>query len=287
MTSFSDNNYSSKDYSDFRPTYPSALFTTLIDYHKGPRNLAIDLGCGPGTATYPLSRYFAKVIGSDPSTVMIEQASKAAALKNQSNLQFVVSAAEDISSYIHSPGSVDLIFAAQSAHWFQHDKWFNECAMALRPGGTLAYCGYKDHCYVGSKLVNDMMLEFSYSDQYLGPYWEPGRQLLRNQLRDVIPPSNVFTNVQRIEYNAGESDPSGQLMAKTMTLDASESYVRTYSSFHNWRKDHPDEIARRDGGPGDIVDRLFDRVKNVTGWTERTILQVEWSSIIVLARRLL
>ncbi|KAK9365379.1 S-adenosyl-L-methionine-dependent methyltransferase [Lipomyces kononenkoae] len=286
MTSFSDKTYSSADYSDFRPSYPPALFKTLIDYHKGARNLAIDLGCGPGTATYPLATFFTNVIGSDPSTIMIEQATKAAAAHNQTNLQFVVSPAEEISSYIQSPGSVDLIFASQAAHWFQHDKWFNECANALRSGGTLAYCGYKDHCYVGSKLVNDMMLDFSYGEENLGPYWEPGRRHVRNLYRDIIPPSNLFTDVQRIEYNAGESDPSGQLIAKTMTLDASESYVRTYSSFHNWRKDHSGEIARRDGGQGDVVDRLFDRVKKATGWTGRSILPIEWSSIIVLARRL-
>ncbi|KAK9431003.1 S-adenosyl-L-methionine-dependent methyltransferase [Lipomyces doorenjongii] len=286
MTSFSDSNYSSKDYSDFRPSYPPALYTTLIDYHKGPRNLAIDLGCGPGTGTYPLTSYFTKVIGSDPSSVMIEQARKALAAKSQSNLEFVVSAAEEISSYIDRPRSVDFISASQAAHWFQHDKWFKECARALRPGGTLTYFGYKDHFYVGNKIVNDIMMDFSYGDKYLGPYWEPGRKLLRNQYRDFVPPSDLFTDVQRIEYNAGESDTSGQFMAKAMTLEASESYVRTWSSFHNWCKDYPGEIARRDGGQGDVVDRLFDRVKKVSGWTERTILQVEWSSIMVLARRL-
>ncbi|KAK9324006.1 S-adenosyl-L-methionine-dependent methyltransferase [Lipomyces orientalis] len=286
MTSFSDSTYSSKDYADFRPRYPPSVYTALIEYHKGPRNLAIDLGCGPGTATYPLTAYFANVIGSDPSRVMIEQARNAVAAKGDASLRFIVSPAEEISSYIEAPGSVDFISTSQAVHWFQHDKWFKECARALRQGGTLTYFGYKDHSIVGSKLANDIFMEFSYGDNFLGPYWEPGRQFVRNLYRDIVPPSDLFTDVKRTEYIAGESDASGRLIAKDMTLEANESYVRTWSSFHNWCKDHPDEMARREGGTGDIVDRLFDRLKRVTGWTEKTILQVEWSSVILLARRL-
>ncbi|KAK9451423.1 S-adenosyl-L-methionine-dependent methyltransferase [Limtongia smithiae] len=283
MTSFSDSSYGSKAYADFRPSYPSKLYTVLLDYHQGAKTFAIDQGCGPGTAALPLAAYFTKVIGTDPSAGMIEQATKAAAAKHFTNVQFMKSPAEEIP--FAANGSVDFISASQAAHWFDHDKWFNETARVLRPGGTLTFFGYLDHTYKNSPIANEIIQEFSYGKNYLGPYWEPGRYILRNLYRDIHPPTSLFRDIERQLYIPGQTDEAFQMVAKTMTLAASEEYVRTWSSFHNWCKEHPGEIARRHNGEGDIVDRLFDRLRGSTGWTDKTVLEIEWSSVIALCRR--
>ena len=40
----------------------------------GPHDLAIDIGCGTGQATFPFAKHFKKVIGFDPSIGQLEQA---------------------------------------------------------------------------------------------------------------------------------------------------------------------------------------------------------------------
>ncbi|KAK9475640.1 S-adenosyl-L-methionine-dependent methyltransferase [Lipomyces japonicus] len=287
MTSFSDSDFSAKAYNDFRPSYNDKLYSTLIGYHAGRRHLAVDVGCGPGTATVPLAKHFARVIGVDPSAGMIEQArSTHRGGDGDGKVEFYVAPAEDLGLVIAQPGTVDLVAASQSAHWFKHDEWFREVGRILRPGGTLAYFGYKDHVFLDSKLASELIVDFSYGDKYLGPYWEPGREYLRQLFSMVTPPVSLFTDIERHVYDPTKSDAYQNIVGKSMTLAANEEYVRTWSSFHNYKKDHAHELSRRDGGQGDIVDRLFDKLKNVTGWVESTVLAVEWSSVIVLARRL-
>ena len=52
-------------------------------------------------------------------------------------IEYKVATAEDL-SFIES-GSVDMVTAGQSAHWFKHEKSFPEIARILKPGGTLAF----------------------------------------------------------------------------------------------------------------------------------------------------
>lgn len=60
-----------------------------------------------GQVTQLLPNRFASVLGSDPSSVMIEQAKKQ---NTASNVTFVVSAAEDIATKV-DPASIDLVVA--------------------------------------------------------------------------------------------------------------------------------------------------------------------------------
>lgn len=108
---------------------------------------------------------------------------------------------------------------------------------------------------------------------------------MRNLYREIVIPKDLFKDIERIEYIPGKSSEEKYLVGKKMTLAANEEYVRTWSSFHNYAKSHP-EVARRDNGDGDIVDHLFDRLKEAMGWTEKTLLEIRWSHVIMLARRI-
>ena len=68
-------------YNANRKTYPLALYDIIFDYHastspSGSFHTLIDLGCGPGNSTKPLTEKFAHVIGVDPSPGMIDTAQK-------------------------------------------------------------------------------------------------------------------------------------------------------------------------------------------------------------------
>lgn len=75
MATYSEMTFNSQHYDDSRPNYPQPFYKELIKYHtkKGDTKLAIDIGCGSGFVAFQLVNYFDSVIGTDPSSTMIEQ----------------------------------------------------------------------------------------------------------------------------------------------------------------------------------------------------------------------
>ena len=189
--------------------------------------------------------------------------------------------------------SVDMVVAAQAAHWFDYPKLFPELKRVLRKGGTIAFWGYKDHVYCGYPNASRIMLDYSYGPdpaRQLGQYWEPGRAITRQKLRPIQPPEAEFEDLQRIEYEpdaSGKGKGEGTLfVSKQMTVAQSIEYVRTFSSFHEWEKKYPDKRGRALGGNGDLADWVHDDMKEAEGWTdEEMVLDVEWGSGLLLCRR--
>ncbi|KAL5015869.1 hypothetical protein ScPMuIL_005458 [Solemya velum] len=123
-----------KNYVRYRPSYPQQLFEDIIQYcHEDPRSgdtLAVDLGCGTGLSTLPLSRHFQSVIGIDSS---VEQLSRAP--KSIDNTRFTVGDAENTGI---ASGSVDLVTVGTALHWMDTTKVQQEIRRVLRPNGTVA-----------------------------------------------------------------------------------------------------------------------------------------------------
>lgn len=109
-----------QNYAQHRMKYSQALYDSIISHHTstgGKLENAIDLGCGPGTATFAIARSFDNTIGLDPSEGMISTARSFLGQEhNGSNVRFEVSTAEDIDPVLVPIGSVDLITAATCAH---------------------------------------------------------------------------------------------------------------------------------------------------------------------------
>lgn len=118
--------YSNEDaakYAQNRLGYSDALYQTLLSHHTssgGKLDTVVDLGCGPGIATFRLAEYFKTVIGLDPSEGMVNMArlqlETSGPSKSGADVSFEVSAAEDIDSSLIPDSSVDVITAATCAH---------------------------------------------------------------------------------------------------------------------------------------------------------------------------
>ena len=99
-------------YAEYRPKYPEHLYALVLDFAKLPRKqLAVDVGCGSGQVAAALAQHFERVIGMDVSAEQLRHAAQA----SPPNVEYRQAPAEDLAL---PAGSVDLITAATSLHWW-------------------------------------------------------------------------------------------------------------------------------------------------------------------------
>ena len=276
----------------------------MLAYHnsqtQSPHGTLLDLGCGHGLIARELSPHFAKVYATDPSPGMVAQASK---MTDDSKITVKQASTEDLSFL--SDNSVDMVVSGQAAHWFDYKKAWPELARVVKPGGSLAFWGYKDNVLLKHPNANRIFDRFCYGDGQIEPglesmkdYWEqPGRGMVRDLLRNVEPPQAQWGDSQRILYDIDADatevpDDGTAWMVKKINLGGLLSYVRTFSACQGWKDAHPERKSRAEGGEGDIADILMDRIVESEPewralgdkWPDAEATTV-WGTYIMLARR--
>jgi SAM-dependent methyltransferase len=157
-------------YAQSRPTYPVALFDELARLAPS-RGLAWDCGTGSGQAAIALAAHFQRVIATEPSEAQL------AAATLHARVVYVRSA--ELAPTVRD-GTVDLVTAAQAAHWFDRRKFYAEVQRVLRPGGIVALWSYW-LARVTPEI--DAIVDHFYRET-LGPYWPPERVHIENRYRD-------------------------------------------------------------------------------------------------------
>ncbi|KAF4982418.1 hypothetical protein FZEAL_1936 [Fusarium zealandicum] len=280
-----------------------SVFGNVLGYYNKNKTSGtlLDLGCGHGVAAKELSPSFAKTIAIDPSSGMIKQATQST---TDSKISFRQGNSEELSFL--SDNSVDLVVSGQAAHWFDYAKTWPELSRVVKSGGSLAFWGYKDNIIIGHAQTNKIFDQFCYGQgdvvspglEGMNQYWErPGRDILRDLLRAVDPPASDWEDVKRIAYDVDKdttdvAGPETAWMRKKLNLGQFEAYVRTFSSYQGWMDAHPDKKRRADGGEGDVVDFMFDRILEAEpqwkelgdNWRDAEVESV-WGTYILLATR--
>ncbi|KAI0469572.1 S-adenosyl-L-methionine-dependent methyltransferase [Xylaria cf. heliscus] len=300
MATFARSTFSAKAYAAFRPTYPPSVIQTAVQYHRLLRSegepTLLDIGCGHGLIARAMDPYFKRLLAIDPSAGMVEQARRTT---NSAKITFQQGYAEDLSALVQ-PASVDMAVAGQAAHWFDYSKVWPELARAVKPGGTVAFWGYVDNVLVGAEQATEVMEKFVYGFgevapgvEGMGPYWEqPGRGILRKLLRSVQVPEDQWKDVVRLEHEPGKQDGDQDWLKKTMKLGEVEAYTRTFSAYSGWKDAHPEAKSRAEGGDGDVVDIMWDRMRDVVPewkalgeqWREAEVVS-DWGTYCIMARR--
>lgn len=237
---------------------------------------------------------------------MIEEAERITDETKIDNIMFMESFAEHLTDV--DDGTADCIVSGEAAHWFDMDKVWPELGRCLRQGGTVALWGYCDNAIVDHPKATALLNKYCYDQdkRYMGSYWEqPGRNILRDLYRSIEPPTDLFEDIVRTEFvpskegkrNASDAKEDQKveqpMIEKEMTLEELENYIRTFSAYHNWAEENKERTSKKQGGPGDVVDEMFqevlklesfDGVTDKVNWDEAKV-KVQWGTVILMARR--
>ncbi|TFY53666.1 hypothetical protein EVG20_g10013 [Dentipellis fragilis] len=287
MATYSKVTFNTARYAAARPTYPRQLFDFVFKYHERTHaarwDTAVDLGCG--TVVLLVSTQARRC-----SRAHARRAAKAVAATNaQTKFEFVQSAAEDLSFL--EDGSVDLLVAAQSSHWFDWTKMWPEVARVFAQG----WLG----CILGIFRVPP------YAASLRDPaHPRPGRLILDNHFLDVPRAVDVlpeaFGDWEHVLF-AGEhfSDlPKAQtypvLLRKRVTWEDLLAYLRSSSALHTFHERYPEDLKNPDG---DLAARFCrslqehvrsERIERGESkeQADRDEIDIEWPVAIMLVKRI-
>lgn len=116
------------NYDKYRPSYPESLIDWL--YEKTAAENITDIGAGTGKFTACLAKKPWKITAVEPNEDMLEKLRI-----NLPKINIVKASAENTEL---PADSFDLITVAQAFHWFDKDKFKEECRRLLKSGGKLA-----------------------------------------------------------------------------------------------------------------------------------------------------
>lgn len=172
-------NQNTDKYASYRPTYPESLFSWIANA-ASDHDIAWDCATGSGQAAIGLSKYFDKVIATDINQSQLDHTMEA------SNIEYRSASAE---SSLLEPNSISAITVACAVHWFDLNRFYNECIRVLKPNGILAVWTY-EWPWIGNKKL-DILLK-KYKDDILGDYWSEVSHLYFNHYKTLDFPFSEF-----------------------------------------------------------------------------------------------
>jgi len=254
------NQAQGKKYAQARRDYHPKVYQTVLDHHTstgGQLDTLLDVGCGPGNATCSLAPHFAHAVGLDPSEGMISTARAAdsgVVTSTSEPVRFEISTAEELGTKLSSDpiqdSSIDLITAANAAHWFDISGFWPTAARILKPGGTVALWTsgpVRAHPTLPNATAIDRAMD-EHEERHLKPFITPGNLLARDRYVNLPLPWTLPTPIpdfdestyRRVEWDPAEPFHAGE---PEVDLDMFEKMLATGSAVTRWRQAHPDDVG--------------------------------------------
>ena len=129
-------------YAAGRPAYSERLIALLArEIGLNERSRVLDLGCGPGSLTLPLSRFAATTIGIDPDAAMIAAGREAADAAGLA-IGWRVGSSFDLGPDL---APLDLVAIARAFHWMDREATLARLDELVRPRGAVVLVNTELH----------------------------------------------------------------------------------------------------------------------------------------------
>ena len=231
---FSSN---TRDYLNFRPTYPKELFTIINSLTENKHN-CWDCGTGNGQIASELSKDFNAVYATDISMNQISQAKKI------SNVYYSVQPAEGTN---FENDFFDLVVVGQAIHWFDFQKFYQEVERTCKSNSLIVIVGYGLFKIDGR--IDDIIDNFY--NHTIGKFWDRERQYIDEGYQTIPFP---FEEIQ-------SPKPS---MKYQWDLNHLIGFLNTWSAVKHF-------ITKNGNNPTDDLLRLLN-----THWKENEARTVEF-----------
>ena len=205
----------SDNYKSYRPDYPLELAAFLSEQCE-TSSLAVDVGCGNGQLSVLLADYFQHVIATDASKKQVANA------QVRNNIEYRCETAEKISC---DNNSADLVVAAQAAHWFNLDAFYQEVHRIAKPTATIALISYGVQSIESS--ANSLLQTFYW--ETISQYWPPERAHVENGYTNFPFP---FTEAQAPLF----------AIKRQWDLDTLCNYISTWSAIGEANKQGKEKL---------------------------------------------
>jgi SAM-dependent methyltransferase len=235
--------HDSESYAAHRPTYPPEL-AEFLSRLSPARTCAWEAGCGSGQLSLLLAERFERVLATDASAQQI------AAAPADPRVEYSVAPAEGSGLPAHV---ADLVVAAQSAHWFDLERFYAEARRVGTEGALLALISY------GKTRVDadlDARID-AFHDRTLLGCWPPER-------------ADVVDGYARLPFPFERLPVPELSIVREWGVDEVLAYVRTWSGV----------TALLKAGRGAELERFETGLRGA--WTGRRA--VRWPLTVLAAR---
>ncbi|KAJ2162929.1 trans-aconitate methyltransferase 1 [Coemansia sp. RSA 552] len=289
MATFGNPTYSTANYQANRPRYRDTLAETITAFHKrdnpgAATDLAVDVATGTGIFARQLPPHFTKVIGTDISPTMLQDARAATA---EGSVEYIQAPSENM-PFINDH-TVDVLTVATGAHWFDTEKFVQEAKRVLKPNGTLAIFGYSGFAhFVDYPQCDKILKDYGLGTDKLGPFWDSGRGELVDGYRCYhrILTRDSWEGFERHIYpDTIEGEPSTEfpptvasepiVMDFRVTWRSLLSFLLTWSAIPRYQTKYP--------GRENPIEAAVREMMAAAGSTDMDeVLSLQWEEVLVL-----
>src|SRR5579863_7022030 len=196
-----------ENYVRYRPGYPPAVLELLKnECGLTPDSLIADIASGTGVFTRMLLKNGNRVFGVEPNDEMRRAGERL--LENYARFTSIAGTAEATTL---PDRSVDIVTAAQAAHWFDREKARREFLRILKPGGWTVLV-WNERCTDATPFLRDYeQLLLTYGTDYQ----EVRHERTTDEIASFFAPSPFQSAVLEMRQNCDYDALEGRLLSSS------------------------------------------------------------------------